>query len=108
MNHIHRIGLAVAAAMASLTVMAAVAIQGSTSAPLPAQATAAQQAAAETPAATEAATDPATLSPETIYVQPAPTPAIVKVTRTTPPAPRATPAPTTRRRHHSDGGGGDR
>ena len=44
MNHIHRIGLAVAAAMASLTVMAAVAIQGYTSAPLPAQAAAAQQA----------------------------------------------------------------
>jgi hypothetical protein len=108
MNHIHRIGLAVAAAMTSLTVMAAVAIQGYTSAPRPAQAAAAQQAAAETPTATEAATEAATLSPETIYVKPAPTPAIVKVTRTAPPAPPAIPAPTTRRRHHSDDGGGDR
>ena len=58
--------------------------------------------------AQEAATEAATLSPETIYVKPAPTPAIVKVTRTAPPAPPAIPAPTTRRRHHSDDGGGDR
>jgi hypothetical protein len=85
MNSIHRIGLTIAGVAGALTMAGALAIQGYASDQAAAQATPAQQAAAETQGATGPTADPTALDPETVYVNPAPTPAVITVIQTAPP-----------------------
>ncbi|MFI5259514.1 MAG: hypothetical protein ACHQ01_07905 [Candidatus Limnocylindrales bacterium] len=113
MNSIHRGGLMVAAIVAVLTVLGAFVVDGYVSAMnAAAQATASEQAV--TLSSMAAPTASPTLEPETIYVEPVPTPAVIKVTRTAKPIVRTGPAPTAPVIHivvpgptGGDDGGGD-
>ena len=84
MNSIHRIGLTLAGVAGALTMAGALAIQGYASDQAAARATPAQQAAAKTQG-TDPTVDPTALDPETIYVNPALTPAVITVIHTAPP-----------------------
>jgi hypothetical protein len=83
MNSIHRVGLVVAALVAILTIAGALIVQGYTSAQDAARASSTQAA---TQSSGQSATSTASLDPEIIYVAPAPTPAVITVTHTAPPA----------------------
>lgn len=95
MSSIHRGGLMVSAIVAALTVLGALTLDSYVSAMNAAvPATASPQALTATP--TEVTTATPTLEPETIYVMPVPTPAVVTITRAAPPVivrpgPAATP-----------------
>jgi hypothetical protein len=79
MNSIHRIGLTIAGVATAAVISGAFVIQGYVGAQqAQAQATA-QATAADTPGAT------ATLPPQTIYVNPVPSPETIHVTQTAPP-----------------------
>ena len=81
MNSIHRVGLTIAAAIAVLTMAGALLVESYVSTQTAAvQTTASQVAATDTP--TDAATATPSLEPQTIYIQPVPTPAIVTITQT--------------------------
>ena len=84
MNSIHRVGLTIAGVVAILTQAGALLVEGYLS-----TRTAAAAPTASPVVATDSPTDPATarpsLEPQTIYIQPVPTPAIVTVTKTAPP-----------------------
>jgi hypothetical protein len=85
MNSIHRVGLTIAAAIAILTVAGALLVEGYVSTHTAAAApTASQVVATDSP--TDAATATPSLEPQTIYIQPVPTPAIVTITHAAPPA----------------------
>jgi hypothetical protein len=83
MNSIHRIGLTIAGLAGVMTIATAVGLQGYSSGLTAAQAAAAQPAA-DTQGASPTA-NPTALDPETIYVNPAATPAIITITNTPPP-----------------------
>ena len=87
MNSIHRIGLAIAGVVAALTVASALVVTGYMRARAVADQAPLSQTA--TTGATGAASPAFTLPPETIYVNPAPTP--VTITQTAPPGAQATP-----------------
>ncbi len=87
MNSIHRVGLAIAGVVAALTVASALAVTGYTRAR--AVADQAPLSQISTTGATGAASPASPLPPETIYVNPAPTP--VTITQTAPPSAQATP-----------------
>jgi hypothetical protein len=110
MNSIHRLGLTIAGVVAALVVAGALVVQGYASAQ-----SAAAQASAAQQAATAASTPMATLAPETIYVNPAPTPGTVTITRTAQPIVQSGSGATTPAiqivvpgsGRGDDGGGGD-
>ena len=77
MSSIHRTGLAIAGAVAALTMAGAILVQGYSSSQ-----TAAAPAHSRRRRRTAASSS---LDPEIVYVNPAPTPAIVTVTQTAPP-----------------------
>lgn len=82
MNSIHRVGVTVAGFVTVVAVAGAFVVQGYM---------AAQQAVAQATAQASATADPTTdpttsLAPQTIYVNPVPTPQVIKVTQTPPPA----------------------
>jgi hypothetical protein len=137
-NSIHRIGLAIAGVIAILTVAGVFIVDGYNAARTSAALAAASRQAATyastrtatataTPTPTASATPTPTLEPEIVYVNPAPTPAVIRVVRQAPPvvpvAPPAappttqsvptsnpTPVPTgspTRTPYQDDGGGSD-
>jgi hypothetical protein len=102
MNAIHRVGLTIAAVVALLVMAGAFVVQGYTNA----QREAAQASAAQptdTAAPTATATPELSLEPQTVYVAPVPTPAIIHVVKPAPavvapkpahvqpPAPQPTP-----------------
>jgi len=96
MSSIHRTGLAIAGAVAALTVTGAMAIEGLSSSQTPGAQTTQQ-------VATDASAAGASLPPEIIYVNPAPTPGTVTITQTAPPVAHViVPAPA-----GSDDNGGD-
>ncbi|MGA2514146.1 MAG: hypothetical protein ABSG37_11075 [Candidatus Limnocylindrales bacterium] len=82
MSSIHRTGLTIAAATAALTMAGAVAVQGYSSSQIATAPNAGAQGARV--AAADASAAPS-LEPEIVYVNPAPTPAIITVTQTAPP-----------------------
>jgi hypothetical protein len=87
MNSIHRVGLTIAGLATAAVVSGTFVVQGYVAAQQ-AQAKATEQATAQ--ATQQPTTDP-TLGPETIYVNPVPTPQTIHVTQTAPPAPVAKP-----------------
>ncbi|HEY1168861.1 MAG TPA: hypothetical protein VGE81_07820 [Candidatus Limnocylindrales bacterium] len=78
MSSIHRTGLAIAGAVAALTVTGAMFVEGYGSSQT-AAAQAAQQVTTDAPAASSS------LPPEIVYVNPTPTPGTVTITQTAPP-----------------------
>lgn len=78
MNSVHRIGAGIAALVSVATVAGALFIQGYT--------TAQQSVQASTQSAAVTATPSPTLGPEIVYVNPVPSPQVVNVTQTQPPA----------------------
>jgi hypothetical protein len=129
-NSIHRIGLAIAGLVAILTIAGVFIVDGYNAARTSsALADASRQAAtyAPTPTATASSTATPTLEPEIVYVNPAPTPAVIRVVRQAPavvqvarpalppttqsvPTAAPTPVPTagpTRTPYQDDGGGSD-
>lgn len=79
MNSIHRLGVGIATLAILATVAGAFVVQGYTTA---------QQASAQTATATATMGPSATLGPEIVYVNPVPSPQVVNVTQTQPPAPQ--------------------
>jgi hypothetical protein len=91
MNAIHRVGLTIAAVVALLVVAGAFVVQGYANA----QKEAAQASAAQ-PTDTQAAptaTPDLSLDPQTVYVAPVPTPAIIHVVKPAPAVVAPKPAP---------------
>ena len=84
MNSIHRVGATIAGAVAILTVAGALLVEGYVSTRTAAAAPTASQVVA-TVSPTDAVSATPSLEPQTIYVQPVPTPAIVTITHTAPP-----------------------
>ncbi len=82
MNSIHRIGVTIAALATAATIAAAFVIQGYVGA---------QQAVHATtqPPAGVTQVPPASLAPQVVYVNPVPTPQVLHVTQTQPPAQQA-------------------
>ena len=90
MNSIHRVGLMIAGAVAILTVAGALLIEGFMGTRTAAAGPAASQSVA-TDSPTDAPTSSTTLDPQTIYIQPFPTPAVVTITQTAPPVVQTKP-----------------
>jgi hypothetical protein len=93
MNSIHRTGLAIAGAVALLVMAGAVLVQSYMGGGV---AQAAADAATPAPADTAAETsNPTAGDPETVYINPVPTPAVITVINTPPPThrPRRTAPP---------------
>ena len=93
MNSIHRVGLTIAGVVAILTVAGALLVEGYMSTRTAAAGpTASPVVATDSP--TDQATPSASLEPETVYIQPVPTPAIITITKTAAPVvskPKAPP-----------------
>ena len=102
MNSIHRIGMAIAGMATVATVAGAFIIEGYTSA----QHTAAQATAQASATATADPTPDPTVSlePQTIYINPMPTPAIIRVVK---PAPKVRKPPVVHIVVTAPPGGGD-
>lgn len=84
MNSTHRVGVTIATVVTAATVAAALGIRSYVAAQ-----DAAAQAREQALTAVPQAVDPtASLAPETIYVNPLPTPEVIHVTQTAPPARR--------------------
>jgi hypothetical protein len=84
MNSIHRVGLTIAGLTTTVLVAGVFVAQGYVSAQPEAQATA-QATATPTPDPT------ATLEPQTIYIDPVPTPSVISVVQTPPPTKQKPP-----------------
>jgi hypothetical protein len=83
MNSIHRTGVAIAGLLAIAVMATAVFLQGGGSRDSVAQ------AAAADPATDAPTSSPTSLDTQTIYINPVPTPEVVRVVHTPPPAKRA-------------------
>ena len=79
---IHRVGLAVAALAVVVTVAGYFAVDGYLSA-----SRSGSQPVSPVVAVTAPPSSPATLPPEVVYVRPAPSPRVIHITQTAPPAP---------------------
>ena len=90
MNSIHRVGATIAGAVAILMVAGALLVEGYVSTrTAAAQPTPTQIAATDAP--TDAATATPSLEPQTIYIQPGPSPEVVTITQTAPPVIQSKP-----------------
>jgi hypothetical protein len=86
MSSVHRVGLTIAGLATTVLIAAVFVVQGYVSAQQ-AAATASANAATPTPAPTATPT----LEPRTIYIDPVPTPSVISITQTAPPAARQKP-----------------
>ena len=103
MNSIHRIGLTIAGVAEALTIAGALAVQGFATSLVAAQG----QPAAAAQATADPTTGPTALDPQTIYVNPAPTPRIVTVIHTPKPTRRPVVPSVPNQGWGDDGGGND-
>jgi hypothetical protein len=86
MNSIHRVGLTIAGLATTALVAGVFVVQGYISAQ--------QAATTATASAATASPDPTatpSLAPQTIYIDPVPTPSVISITQTAPPAPNRKP-----------------
>jgi hypothetical protein len=101
MNTIHRVGLMIAGVVAVMIMAGAFVVQGYTSAHHEAATAGATQVTTARVTPSPTATVDVTLEPQTIYVAPVPTPAVIRIVKKAPPRPAitvpkpaATPTPT--------------
>lgn len=101
MNTIHRVGLTIAGFVAVMVMAGAFVVQGYTGAQHEAARATAPEATTPQVTPSPTATVDVTLEPQTVYVAPVPTPAVIKIVKKAPPRPVitvpkpvATPTPT--------------
>lgn len=90
MNTIHRVGLTIAGIVAVMVMAGAFVVQGYASARREAATAAATQATTAQATPSPTATVDVTLEPQTVYVAPVPTPAVIKIVKKAPPRPAVT------------------